>query len=332
MANCPKCNDPVSPGETFCGKCGAPIPVASSVPPTPATPPPVSVPAGKKKTWLWLVLAAVVVVIVLIILGVMGVFGGSAAATKYVQNTAPDFKTVTDSLNSLEKTLTYESSGDVAKDLERMEKELANIDSAKKALIAANSKVETQLVTAPVQKLDADLRDFYTTLTTDLDYRYEIINYFYTAESIGNKVEAAGGSTDYQNIVDVQEGFRQLKYALDAAVADLQDVKVPAALQKVHESDIDILKRMSTILGNMVKEIEMMDEVGLTSSFSQFESLMSEYDTKVTKKYQEILEPEFANLNQALETAAQKKDVIEDEYAHLKGKYNIKSQALDMLR
>ncbi|MFC1721963.1 zinc ribbon domain-containing protein [Patescibacteria group bacterium] len=343
MANCSKCNDPISPGETFCGKCGAPLPVHTSQPaasptgtvgPSPAAGQPAThVPKlGGSKKLLWIILAVVAVAVVVLILWFTGVLGGSAAVSNYVKNTAPDFKAVSDSLGSLDKALTYESSGDVEQDLLEMETELSAIDSARTAVATAEVNLQGQRVTSQVQKLDTDLRSFYTDLKTDLDYRYDIVNYFYTAEQVGDRIARSVEDEDYADIYSVREGFDGLKDAIDSAVLDLEDMEVPDVLQEVHQTDIDILKRMSSILGDMVREIDMMDDVGLTASLSQFEALMSEYDTKVTQQYEEILEPEFAALNDALQKEIGKKDVIEDEYAQLKGRYNIKTKALDFIR
>jgi len=333
MANCPKCGDPVSPGETFCGKCGAPIPVQPAGQAAPQTPSPAPVASGGgKKTWLWVGLAVAAVAVVFIILWVTGVFGGSAAVKNYVNNTAPDFQMVSDNLAKLDKALTYESSGDVDQDLEEMETELGNIEATLASVNSAKGILDEQRVTSPVRNLDADLRSFYDSLQTDMEYRYEIVDYFYTAEEIGNRIARSVEGDDYTDIYSVREGFDSLKDSIDSAVLDLEDMEVPEVLQTVHQNDIDILKRMSNILGDMVKEIDMMDDVGLTASMSQFEGLMSEYDTKVTQQYTEILEPEFASLNETLENQMKMKDQIEDEYSQLKGKYNIKSQVLDFIK
>jgi len=333
MANCPKCGDPIAPGETFCGKCGAPIHVqqTAQTPPAGGQPTPAA-PKGGSKKMLWIILAVVAVIIVFVVLWATGVLGGSAAVKNYVVNTAPDFESVSSNLANLDKALTYESSGDVEQDLQEMETELSEIDNTKAAVSTAQANLDQQRVTAPVQQLDTDLRSFYSSLATDLEYRYDIVNYFYTAEEIGDRIARSVEDEDYTDIYSIREGFDSLKDAIDSAVLDLEDMEVPEVLQEVHQTDIDILKRMSDILGDMVREIDMMDDVGLTASLSQFEGLMSEYDTKVTQQYTEILEPEFADLNQTMENQIQAKDGIEDQYSQLKGKYNIKTSVLDFIK
>lgn len=330
MGNCPKCNDPIAPGETFCGKCGSPLPVQPNA--GSANSPGVSTSTGQKnKTWLWVSLVLGVVVVSLLVLWMTGLLGGGAAVSKYIDVAAPDFQIVSDDMDKLDQALTYETSGDAEKDIAELEAELADIDSTLSAVSTAKVDLDSLRVTSPLQKLDTDLKDFYNKLSTDLDYLREIVVYFYTSEKIGTKVAAAAGDSDYADIYEVQEGFRQLKYAIDEGVADLQEVEVPVSLQEFHDSDVEILQQMSNILGDMIKEIEIMDDVGLTASLSQFESLMNQYDTKVAKQYVDILEPEFASLNESLANCQDKKDVIEDELARLKGKFNIESAALNFI-
>jgi len=344
MANCPKCNDPIAPGETFCGKCGNSIPVqpAQTTPPTPSpatspptTPPPATPPTaaqpaaytpkpGGKKTWLWVGIAVAAVVAILLVLWGAGLLGGSAAVANYVQNTQVDFQSVVDKLGQLDKALTYESSGDSEQDMEDMKAEIDNIQAAQSAISTAEANLNNQRVVSQVANLDGLLKSFYSAAKADLEYRYEIVNYFYTSEEIGDRLARAAGESNYESMTEIQEGFRQLKYALDEAIVELEDMDVPDALQTMHDSDIELLKRMSTILGDIVQEIQDYDEVGLLASFSQFESLMNEYETQTTEQYAETLEPEFAGLNEGLQNLLSTKDAIEDEYSNLKGKYNIK--------
>lgn len=325
VIKCPKCGDPIEAGETFCGKCGTTLSIQSN---GGGQAPLTSKPAGgllQNKKMIWIILGAVVAVTVVLLLWLMGVFGGSAAVTKYLKNTQPEFQTVTDNMNKLNKALSYQTTGEAEKDIATLQTEVDQIKATQAAVDVASTKLDTQTPTSEVATLDKDLHDFYKQLKSDLATRYENMNYFLTTEKIGDDLaRSTGSSENLTDMTKVQEAFRQLKYVLDQSVAEFEKIPVPAALKEIHTTDIKILKDMSKILGDMVAEISNQDSVGLTASFTQFDKLTTEYDTKVTKKYQEILEPEFAAMNKALEKDTATKDKIEDEFSKFKGKYNIK--------
>ena len=326
VIKCPKCGDPIESGETFCGKCGTPLSVQSNgggqAPLSGTMPAPSGQPKSKKM--LWIILGAVAAVVVVLILWLTGVFGGSAAVTKYLKNTQPEFMTVVDNMNKLNKALSYKTTGETEADIAALQTEVDGINATKAAVEVATTKLNAQTASREVAVLDKDLHDFYQQLTTDLNHRYEIVNYFLTSEKIGDDLaRSAGSNENMTDMTKVQEAFRQLKYVLDQSVAQFEKISVPDALKDIHSSDIKILKDMSKILGDLVASISNQDLVSLEAGFTQFERLTSEYETKVTKKYQEILEPEFAEMNAALEKDVVTKDKIEDEFSKFKGKYNI---------
>ncbi len=348
--NCPKCNDPIAQGEYFCGKCGNPLqgmgqsnqPASNPVPPppntTPTQPGSVSVPPaqtpnqptkqGSLKKTLWIILGVVVVVILLAILWATGVFGGSAAVKIYVVETEPDFSEVANTLDELDTAINFESTGDVDKDLKQGKEEVDNISNAQDSIIDAERNLANQKVSSSVKKLDSDLSSFYKQVREDLDYRYEIANYFYISEKIGDDLARSSGFEDVDmetaDYGTIEDSFQQLKDSIDDGIADLEDMDVPEVLKDIHESEIDTFKKLSDSLGAMVVAMKNFDDVGLLAAASQFDSLVNEYETKISTDQLDDLEPEQASLNDALEELIDQKDAIEAEYLVLKEKYRIK--------
>ncbi|EKD65007.1 MAG: hypothetical protein ACD_50C00218G0002 [uncultured bacterium] len=345
--NCPKCNDPVEAGETFCGKCGAPVPAQKSSQSQPQAKSQSQPQASskqqsttyvpkKKKGLLLGVVAVVVIVAILLVLYFTGVLGGSAAVKKYVTGAGGDFQNVVDNLGKLEKTLTYETSGDAEKDLAKFKEEVDDINSTRTALDAAITRLGGLRTAKETKELGNRLNAFYNTLKVNMETRYGIVNYFYESGKLGDKMSksmGAFGEEDYNpdDITQFKNDIQQLKIILDQAVGDMEAMTVPGNLKEMHDSDIEMLKQMSDVLGDIVLAIDRMDEMGLISGFTRFTTLVSEYDTKTQERYKEILGPEFDNLNNALDDLNKKKDSVEEEFARLKGKYNIQSSALRFL-
>ena len=132
MTNCPKCNDPVQEGETFCGKCGTLIPTgkekASEAKPQgtkPAETPPAAAKPAKKKRKLWpiFLVGGILIFIGIIVAGLLlvgfNMLGKSAAIKEYINNTKPDFEKVVEDIGKLETNLTYESNAQTAEETKK---------------------------------------------------------------------------------------------------------------------------------------------------------------------------------------------------------------------
>lgn len=355
MKNCPKCGDPVAKGETFCGKCGALIPSGeekkgptsekSNTPPASPTPPqtPPSSVQPKKSRKLWpIFLATTVIVIIAAIIGLLflfGILGKGAAIKKYVQNTEPDFKTVVENIDKLEKNLTYESTAEteeeIQAELDTMKTEIESIDKLTESTRKAKTNLETQKTNKDTEELHNNLNEFYDQIDTSMTTRRSVVNYFYQTQILADKMVKASGATDEsgqaQDLIEIANDLQQFKYALDAAIADFESVEVPEMLQELHDSDIDLLKKISKSLGDMVLALQRWDDVGFTSAYNRFESTLNEYDTKISKQYQKKLDEEFGKLNNVLNELNIKKDAIEDDYSSFRGKYRIEGAVLNLL-
>lgn len=376
MKKCPKCGDPVRKDETFCGKCGTPIPVgkagspadpAQNVPPAsvPLVSPQVQkIPAGQAQTapvqkvipsqsqvaptaskasagfkkWLWIIVAAVAIVIILLILYFSGVLGGSAAVKKYIKTTGPDFKTVVSDVDLLEHNLTYEVNATTKKEYEEylslMKAEIDDVKKLKSDVDNANRNRLNLKVSNQVKDLDGKLGNYYKAFVDDLDVREKTVNYFYQSQKIADKMETAGGASGSQ-ATDVQQlinSLQQLKFALDSAIAEMQEMDVPDAISEVHKVEVEMSKQMSTVLNDMILALQRYDDVGFLSAVSRFDALLSDYNTKTAQKYKEILKPEFDRLNETLKSQGTLKDQIEDVFSKLSGKYQIEMSVFKFLK
>lgn len=346
MDKCPKCKDPVQPGETFCGKCGTPIPAKKTVAkPTTSAPPPQPKEETQKKKSIWLILLIIVVVGFFVGALVIGIFiagfailGDSGDTKKYVENTQEDFNTVVKNLGQLETELTYESTAETEEEIQEetdaMEKELDNIDKLKSSAETAKKNASLQKTTKDTEELNNNLNKFYDDIISDMDKRRSVVNYFYQTQVLADKIVRASGSADStsssQDLAAISNDLQQFKFTLDTAIADFEDIEAPEILKNVQTTDIKMLKQISSNLGDMVLALQRYDDVGFISSYSRFESTLNEYNTKVYKEYQKKLDPEFQKLNQSLSDLYSQKDVIEDQYSNLRGKHNISGNALKL--
>lgn len=356
MKNCPKCGDPVAKGETFCGKCGAIIPSgkekdkegsaptkAQNTPPTPPAPPQASSTEPKKKKKLWPIFLATTVIVliaaVIVFMFLFGVFGKGATIKKYVQNTEPDFKTVVEDIDKLEKNLTYESTAEtedeIKAELNTMKTEIENIDRLKENAKKAKNNLGSQKTNKDTEELHQNLNDLYDQIDSSMTTRRSVVNYFYQTQILADKMVKASGATNEtgqtQDLIEIANNLQQFKYALDAAIADFEGVEVPAMLQELHTADIDLLQKISKSLGDMVLALQRWDDVGFTSAYNRFDSALNEYDTKISKQYQKKLDEEFGKLNNVLNELNEKKDMIEDDYSGFRGKYRIEGAVLNLL-
>jgi len=356
MKNCPKCSDPIAKGETFCGKCGNIIttgdkkpgsttPKAQNAPSTPApaqTAAPAPGPQKKKKLWPIFLATTFFVLIAAVIsfLFLFGVFGKGATIKKYVQNTETDFNTVVEDIDKLDKNLTYESTAETEEEIkveiDGMKTEIDSIDKLKENAKNAKSNLSIQKTNSDTEGLHNNLNDFYNNIDTSMTKRRSVVNYFYQTQILADKMVKAAGATDEsgqaQDLIEIANNMQQFKFALDTAIADFEAVEVPKMLSDLHEADIDMLKKISKSLGDMVLALERWDDVGFTSAYNRFDSALNEYDTKISKQYQKKLDEEFGKLNNVLGELNTKKDAIEDEYSTFRGKYRIEGAVLNLLK
>lgn len=352
MKNCPKCGDPVQKGETFCGKCGNVItkegiksnsnnPTNKNTPATPAPAQNTSSVKPKKKLWP-IFLATTVFVLITAIIGFMflfGILGKGATIKKYVQNTETDFKSVVTAINALQKDLTYESTAEtedeIQTEIDTMKTEIANIDKLVEETKAAKSNLQLQETVSDTEELDKNLNEFYDLINTSMTTRRNVVNYFYQTQILADKMVKAAGTTDEtgqaQDLIEIANNLQQYKYALDTAIADFEAVEVPEILEDLNKADIELLKKISKSLGDMVLALQRWDDVGFTSAYNRFDSTLNEYDTKISKQYQKKLDDEFAKLNNVLNELNNKKDMIENDYSEFKGKYRIEGAVLNLL-
>lgn len=342
MKNCPKCNDPVQEGETFCGKCGSLIPTGKQTngKQEANTPAPATIAPKKRKLWPILVTISTVILIgvICIILYFVGILGKGVTIKKFVENTNPDFKKVVEDTGKLEKNLTYESKAqteeETKKEVGAMKKEIDSIDALKADAEKAKTTLGLQKSIKDTKELNKNLNDFYDSVISSMTTRKGIVDYFYQTQILADKMLRASGtmenSSASQDTTQVTNSLQQFKFALDNAIADFENVNAPEILKAMHKSDIDMLKQISKELSDMVLALQKMDSVGFNSSYTRFTSTLNEYDTKVSKKYKDILDPEFKKLNGVLGDLNKKKDVIEDQYSTFKGKYKIEGTILNL--
>jgi cell division protein FtsB len=355
MTNCPKCGDPIQKGETFCGKCGNIITAgdekskkttpAQNVPATPAPAQTITpTPEPKKKRKLWpIFLATTFFVLLVAIIGflfIFGVFGKGATIKKYVQSTEPNFSTVVEDINKLEKNLTYESTAEteeeIKAEIDSMKKEINNVDKLKEDVQKAKNNLGVQKTVKDTADLHKNLNEFYDQIDSTMTTRKNIVDYFYQTQILAEKMVKASGATEEtgqaQDLIQIADNLYQFKIALDTAIAEFEMVEVPEELKELHTADIDMLKKMSKNLGDMVTTLKNWDDVGFTSAYNRFESTLNEYDTKISKQYLKKLDEEFGKLNNVLNELNTKKDAIEDDYSSFKGKYRIEGAILDLLK
>ncbi len=355
MTNCPKCGDPVQKGETFCGKCGNIIATgdkdSKEVAPNqnvPATPAPAqtttSTPEPKKKRKLWpIFLATTFFVLIVAMIGflfLLGIFGKGATIKKYVQNTEPDFKAVVEDIDKLEKNLIYESTAETAEEIKEeidsMKLEITNIDKLKEDSSKAKNNVGIQKTIKDIEKLNNNLSEFYNQIDSSMTTRRNIVDYFYRTQILAEKMIKASGATEEtgqtQDLIQIADNLYQFKIALDTAIAEFEMVEVPEELKELHEADVEMLKKLSKSLGDMITTLKNWDDVGFTSAYNRFESTMNEYDTKISKQYQKKLDEEFGKLNNVLNELNAKKDAIEDDYSNFRGKYRIEGAVLNLIK
>lgn len=349
MKNCPKCEDPVQENETFCGKCGTLIPTEgeesdASKTPTTSSEKPQEEPEKKKKIWLIILVICIIgffvgVMVIGLFFAGFNLLGVNEDTKKFVTNTQDDFKTVTNDLGQLEVSLTYESTADTEEEIkaetEAMKKEIDNIDKLTTDTNTAKKNLAIQKTTKDTEKLNNDLNSFYDKILSEMEHRRSIINYFYQTQVLADKIVRASGSadstSDSQDLTQITNDLQQFKFTLDTAIADFEDITPPEILEDVHKTDIKMLKQISKNLGDMVLALQRYDDVGFVSSYSRYESTLNEYNTKVYKEYQDKLNPEFQKLNESLSDLNKQKDEIEDQYAKLKGEFNISGSILKLL-
>jgi len=333
MEKCPKCNDPIEAGETFCGKCGGQLSEpAKSATPSPEVPQtPVK---KKKKTWLYIVLGCLgvsligaVVVIILFFAGVVGF--KSLQIGDYVKKVKPDFETVKDDVTALDANLTYKSEAgtdeEIEKELETWRKELENTTKTKQDAEQAKNNLGGLKVPSDLNNLHNNLTNCYNNLIPGIQKREKFAKYFIADQEIGDRLVKASSfsenATDYNQIINE---YQQFKFNLDQAVADFEVVETPEELKKIHDDDIKSLKKVSSALGDMILALQRWDDIGFNSSYNRFDSVLDEYDKRSKKQAKEILDPEFKKINGTITDFNSKKDVIEDEISGLVAEYNIK--------
>ena len=333
MEKCPKCNDPIEAGETFCGKCGGQLaePTQATTPASEISQAPVK---KKKRTWLYIVLGCLgvsligaVVVVILFFAGVLGF--KSMQISNYVEKAKPDFETVKDDVAVLDANLTYKSDAEtdeeITKELETWKKELTNTTKAKQDAESAKSNLGGLKVPSDVSGLHNDLTSCYDILIPGLQKREKFAKYFIADQEIGNRlVNASSFSEDYTDYNQIINEFQQFKFNLDQAVADFEAVETPEELQKIHNDDLASLRKVSSALGDMILALQRWDDIGFNSSYNRFVSVLDEYDKRTKKQAKEILDPEFKKINSTITDFNDKKDAIEDKISGLVAEYNIK--------
>ena len=90
---------------------------------------------------LWIILGAVATVGVVLVLWLTGAFGGSATVIKYLKNTQPEFMTVVDNMNKLNKALSYKTTGETETDMASLQTEVDSINATQSAVEAATTTV-----------------------------------------------------------------------------------------------------------------------------------------------------------------------------------------------
>lgn len=339
MKKCPQCQAPTSPGEKFCGKCGASLAETKSSAKSSSSAAPASAPAAsladsskkKKKTCLWvgLILVGLGVVAGLIIALVAGLYYKKLADIKNFYSQAhPDFVQVTEDLDKLDDNLNIDTAASetAAGSLEAVNAEIDVVNQMKNDAEKAQNNLASLKTPSEVGDLRQNLDQFYDDAISDADARVEILIYAREGLQIADRIERSTEQLDLENETDPQKivnSFQQLKTNLDQAITDFEAITVPQAFQKVHQSDLKLLKDMSKALGDMTAAIQKGDLVSLNSSYNRLESAINEYDTKTDKENQEILDPEYEKLNNQLKSLRDQKNVIEDQFASLAGKYGL---------
>lgn len=333
MEKCPKCSDPIEPGETFCGKCGGQLTETAQVA-TPVAEASQAPAKKKKKTWLYVVLGCLglsvigaVVVIILFFAGVLGF--KSMQISDYVKKAKPDFETVKNDVAVLDANLNYKSDAETDKEIEKesetWKKELTNTTKAKQDAETAKNNLGGLKVPSDVSGLHNDLTSCYNDLIPGLQKREKFAKYFIADQEIGDRLTNASSfsedSTDYNQIINE---FQQFKFNLDQAIADFEAVETPEELQKIHSDDLASLRKVSAAIGDMILALQRWDDIGFNSSYNRFVSVLDEYDKRTKKQAKEILEPEFKKINGTITDFNGKKDTIEDKISGLVAEYNIK--------
>ena len=293
MNKCPKCNDPIEQGETFCGKCGKQLTaVVEKTTPTPAAKvggsEKTATPPKKKKLWLFLLFGCLGVSliggIVVIIMFFAGAFGFKSWQIRdYVKAVKPDFEQVKTDVAALEANLTYKSDAETEEEIQaemsKWKKELENTTKARQDAETAKSETESVKVPSEVSSLNEKLKSCYSDLVTGLVKREKFAKYFIADQEIGDRlVKASSFSEDTTDINQIINEYQQFKFNLDQAIVDFEKTETPEELKTIHDDDVKSLKQVSSAVGDMILALQRWDDVGFNSSYNRFLSVLDDYN------------------------------------------------------